>query len=291
MASIIVLDIDDTIVKTDSTYIGIVKFKNGEKYRLSTEEFAKDPDKSSKNVKYVTSEAELPEDPDPDTVYYSYQEFNDKKKIRKSIYSGKPLIKNLKIMDHFVNKGWKVCFLTARSQEDYIKKLLASYLKYRTKEGELKHLGDHFNQEDSRAVNDIKYAHIFKGLNDPEKKAAILEYLCSKYEKVIFIDDDMKNITAAKVKNIPNLKVIKALTENMSEDQYDQAFHGRFDPLEQQEWNLPANVDDVDGALDQFFRDEYFPDNPDLTEEELSDIIRHAYWSGHTSGFNNAKKY
>ena len=48
---------------------------------------------------------------------------------------------------------------------------------------------------------------------EADKKANILTELCSKYDRVVFVDDDKKNVRAAKGLNLPNLKVIKAWEE------------------------------------------------------------------------------
>ena len=41
-------------------------------------------------------------------------------------------------------------------------------------------------------------------------KINILIKLCKKYDRVVFVDDDRKNVNAARNLNIKNLKVIKA---------------------------------------------------------------------------------
>ena len=48
---------------------------------------------------------------------------------------------------------------------------------------------------------------------DEEKVANILRKLCKKYDRVIFVDDDHKNVSAARNLNIKNLRVIKAWDE------------------------------------------------------------------------------
>ena len=47
----------------------------------------------------------------------------------------------------------------------------------------------------------------------PKKKGNVLKKLCKKYDRVVFVDDDQKNVNAAKGLNIDNLKVIKAWDE------------------------------------------------------------------------------
>ena len=49
--------------------------------------------------------------------------------------------------------------------------------------------------------------------DDADKKANVLIKLCKEYDKVVFVDDDKKNVNAARNLNIKNLKVIKAWDE------------------------------------------------------------------------------
>lgn len=191
---IIVFDIDDTLLKSDSNIIKIYKKKPGEEeISLTTAEFANDTD------------AEDPKHKD----WYDYRDFEDPDKIYKSIISGKPIIKNLRIMDSYINAGYKFCFLIARSNEIVVKNALDKFLRYKTSNGEMKKLNDNiFIKSMSHAINDpIKS---YYGENDAEKKANVLKQLCNKYDKVVFVDDDEKNIKAAKKLNLSNLKIIKA---------------------------------------------------------------------------------
>ena len=50
----------------------------------------------------------------------------------------------------------------------------------------------------------------YPGRSDAEKKSNVLKYLCKKYDRVVFVDDDKKNVRAARGLEIKNLKVIKA---------------------------------------------------------------------------------
>lgn len=193
---LIVFDIDDTILKVDSSLMSIYKKEPGKsEIKLSTEEFAKDPDA---------------EDPSKRS-WFDYRDFQDPIKVYNSIISGTPLIKNLKIMDDYIQAGYDFCFLTARSCEETVKKAISDFLLFRDEDGALKELGDSFKKTFSHAVNDEfkKYP----GKTDAEKKAKILTKLCKKYDRVVFVDDDKKNVSAARELNIKNLKVIKAWDE------------------------------------------------------------------------------
>ena len=190
---IIVFDIDNTILKVDASAISIYKHEPEKpEVALSTDEFAKDPDAN---------------DPDKRT-WFDYRDFNDPIKVYNSIISGTPLIKNLKIMDDYIQAGYDFCFLTARACEDVVKKAISEFLKFRDEDGALKELGDSFKKTFSHAVNDqiLNYP----GKDDAEKNANVLTKLCKEYDKVVFVDDDRKNVIAARELKLDNLKVIKA---------------------------------------------------------------------------------
>jgi hypothetical protein len=193
---LIVFDIDDTILKVDSSIMKIYKKEPGKPEKeLTTEDFAKDPDSA---------------DPDKKS-WFDLRDFYTPVKVYNSIISGTPLIKNLKIMDDYIKAGYDFCFLTARGCEDIIKKAIKDFLKFRDEDGALKELGDSFKETFSHAVNDdIKQ---YPGKTDAEKKANVLIKLCKEYDRVVFVDDDQKNINTARELNIKNLKVIKAWEE------------------------------------------------------------------------------
>ena len=114
-------------------------------------------------------------------------------------------------MDSYIDAGYDFCFLTARSCEDVVKQALDDFLLKRSTEGKYTKLGSTFKKTISHAVNDdLKN---YPGETDAEKKANILVKLCKEYDKVVFVDDDKKNIRAAKDLDLPNLKVIKAWDE------------------------------------------------------------------------------
>ena len=193
---LIVFDIDDTILKVDSKMMSIYKKEPGkQEIALTTDEFAKDKD------------AEDPTKKD----WFDYRDFQDPIKVYNSIISGTPLIKNLKIMDDYIKAGYDFCFLTARGCEDVIKKAIGDFLKFRDEDGALKDLGNTFKKTFSHAINDSKKK--YPGKTDAEKKGNVLKKLCKKYDRVVFVDDDNKNVSAARGLNIPNLKVIKAWDE------------------------------------------------------------------------------
>lgn len=190
---IIVFDIDDTLLKSNSDYIKVIKYINGDKSKkqyLSSEEFAKDPD------------VEKHKD------WFDFSEFMNPTKCLKSILNGTPILKNLRILDSYINAGYEFCFLTARGCEDTVKYAIKKFIKYKDTDGKLKDIDKYFNHKESAAINDV--CKFYKGSTDAEKKANVLKNLCRKYNKVIFVDDDEKNIKNAKELHLKNLKIIKA---------------------------------------------------------------------------------
>ena len=189
---LIVFDIDDTILKVNPALMKIYKNEPGKpEVSLTTDEFAKDPD------------AEDPSKRD----WFDYRDFKDPIKVYNSIIEGTPLIKNLRIMDSYIKAGYHFCFLTARGCEEAVKKALRDFLRYKDEEGEHE-LEGIFKETLSHAINDV-YKE-YPGKSDAEKKANVLKDLCKKYDKVIFVDDDTKNIQYARGLQLDNLKVIQA---------------------------------------------------------------------------------
>ena len=191
---LIVFDIDDTLLKVDTDVLKIYKRVPGKpEQALTTEEFAKDPDAADPNKKSL----------------FDFRDFQDPIKVYQSIISGTPLIKNLRIMDDYIEAGYDFCFLTARGCEDTIKAALDEFLRVRNRDNNtLRKLGDTFKKTLSHAINDM--TKNYPGRSDAEKKSNVLKYLCKKYDRVVFVDDDTKNVNSARNLRIPNLRVIKA---------------------------------------------------------------------------------
>lgn len=189
----ILLDIDDCLLQADKNSIGIWKEEPGKKpIRLSSEEYAKDPDSATHKE------------------WFNYKEFRDPEKVYNSIVNGTPLLRQLRLMDQHVRAGYHIAFLTARGLQDVVDKALRAFLKYRNSKGELVAIGDKLKSDISAAVNDMKWVEAYPGVGDPEKKAVVIKNICKKYNKVKFVDDDSKNIEFAKSLKLPNLQVIQA---------------------------------------------------------------------------------
>lgn len=189
---IVVFDIDDTLLKVNPDFMHIYKRNpiTGEEICLTTSKFAKDKDA------FIHKE------------WFDYRDFNDEEKVYQSIINATPMLPNLKLMDAYIKAGYKFCFLTARGCEETIKVALKEFLRYKDEDGNLRELESIFKEKYSHAIND-EYKQ-YPGNTDAEKKANVLKNICDKFDKVIFVDDDKKNLEYAKELNLKNLEVLQA---------------------------------------------------------------------------------
>jgi hypothetical protein len=187
----ILFDIDDCLLQADSKAIGIWKEEPGKQpIRLSTEQYAKDPDAATHKE------------------WFSYKEFRDPEKVYASIVGGTPLLRQMRLLDAHVKANYDVAFLTARGLQDVVDAALRAFLKVKDANGNLSPIGDRLKSEISAAVNDEIKA--YPGANDPEKKGMVIKNICQNYDKVKFVDDDLKNCNFARSLKLPNLQVIVA---------------------------------------------------------------------------------
>lgn len=186
--NLLLLDIDDTLLKAEGIYIYRKLPSDKKEVVLTPDEYAKDPNtKNQENKKY-----------------YDYRDFRNPEKVASSIKLGNPIIPNLKIVDNYVNNGWEIGVLTARGMEDIIHKSIKDFLQIRNPEGELEDVGEKIARGLVFAVNDsIKK---YQGATDSEKKKNVILDLIEKYDRVWLIDDDDKNINAVNdlVNNLRN---------------------------------------------------------------------------------------
>lgn len=190
---IVVFDIDDTLIQADTNSIKIGKYVNGDKNNkifLSSEEFAHDSDvKEHKD-------------------WFDFSEFQNPQKVVQSIINGTPILKNLRILDAYLNAGYEFCFLTARGCEDAVKYAIQTVIKHRDADGILKDIKPYFNKDLSAAINDTSKG--YEGKSDAERKSNVLRDLCDDFDYVVFVDDDPKNVALARDMHLSNLTVIKA---------------------------------------------------------------------------------
>ncbi len=169
---LLLLDIDDTIVSARNIYI-YKKMPNGREMALTPEEFSKE------NVNSETNHL------------YDFREFRDAELVKNSIHTGEPILHVLQYMDHMITKGYKIGILTARGMEPVIRDTLQSWLMYK-KRGKLRAIGAKL-KEVFAISDEIKN---YDGDTSFARKANVIKSLVKKYHKIIFIDDDMKNIDA-----------------------------------------------------------------------------------------------
>ena len=177
---ILLLDIDDTLLKSDSSLLKIYRKLPTDKQEvpLTSEEYAKE---------HVTSETKK---------YYDYRDFRDPKKVYASIANGAPLLNNLKVVDAFYNGGYDLGILTARGCADAVRRAIRTFLKVRDEKGNL--VSVRIPAANVHCVNDDDYP--YPGTTDFEKKQNVLRKYAKEYnyDYVYFIDDDAKNINALK---------------------------------------------------------------------------------------------
>ena len=173
---LILLDLDDTLVEAAEIFI-YKQLPSGEEIALSPSEYAD----------------EEVEDIDNLDITYDYRDFENPRKVKRSIKKGQPIVANLEIMDELLKKGYDIGILTARGMEDIIFNTLHEWLMIKDNNGELIPIGDRLKRENVIAVNDSKYTELEK-YTDYQKKSIMINKLLDQYDEIIFIDDDNKNI-------------------------------------------------------------------------------------------------
>lgn len=193
--SLLLLDIDDTLVKAQNIYIDKI-YPNGKKEKLTPEQYAKE------NVKEEKAKG----------IKYDFEEFHNPDIVAKSILTGIPIIPNLQMVDNYIKNGWKIGILTARGLENVVSNTLKEWLKFKNEKGDLQSIGDKLIRGLVHAINDDN-KH-YEGENDFDKKKNVIAKLAKKYDRIVFLDDDKKNIKAVKdwikENNIKNVIVKEA---------------------------------------------------------------------------------
>ena len=181
--NILLLDIDDTIVKAKNVFI--YKEVDGKEVALTPAEFADEKiDDESK---------------------YDMRDFHTPTTVKKSIQSGEPIIHVLQYMDKHIHDGWVVGILTARGLEKTIFKTLRGWLQYRELTGKKRPIGRKLKEV--FAVGDrLRYP----GETSSLRKANVIKELSTQYNKVKFVDDDQKNIDAVNRLRLKNVETINA---------------------------------------------------------------------------------
>jgi len=178
---LIVLDVDDTLLKPSGVYIYRNLPSDPQEIALTPYEYG---------LENVTPETKQ---------YYDYRDFLDPVKTQQSIEQAEPIVTNLSVMDDYLKLGHQIAILTARSNEQVVFDGLKQWLMYKDRKGNLIPIGDRLNRENVFAVNDTNRMSTLESETDYEKKAEIMEKLVKVYDEIVFIDDDMKNIKQMKM--------------------------------------------------------------------------------------------
>lgn len=178
---LIVLDVDDTLLKPSGVYIYRNLPSDPQEIALTPYEYG---------LENVTPETKQ---------YYDYRDFLDPVKTQQSIEQAEPIVTNLSVMDDYLKLGHQIAILTARSNEQVVFDGLKQWLMYKDRKGNLIPIGDRLNRENVFAVNDTNRMSTLESETDYEKKAEIMEKLVKTYDEIVFIDDDMKNIKQMKM--------------------------------------------------------------------------------------------
>lgn len=173
---LIVLDVDDTLLKPSGVYIYRKLPSDEQEVSLTPYEYG---------LEHVTPETKQ---------YYDYRDFMDPVKTQQSIEQAEPIVTNLSVMDDYLKLGHQIAILTARSNEQVVFDGLKEWLMYKDRRGNLIPIGDRLSRENVFAVNDTNRMSTLVSDTDYEKKAEIMEKLVKSYDEIVFIDDDMKNI-------------------------------------------------------------------------------------------------
>tara|TARA_Y100001937_G_scaffold120728_1_gene178382 strand:+ start:1171 stop:1839 length:669 start_codon:yes stop_codon:yes gene_type:complete len=178
---LILLDVDDTLLKPTGVYIYRNLPTDGQEVALTPYEYG---------LEHVTPETK---------EYYDYRDFMDPVKTQQSIEQAEPIVANLSVMDDYLKLGHQIAILTARSNEDIVFDGLKEFLMYKDSKGNLVPIGDRLSRENVYAINDTERVKTLESQTDYEKKAEVVEKLLQKYDEIVFIDDDMKNVKAMRL--------------------------------------------------------------------------------------------
>jgi FMN phosphatase YigB (HAD superfamily) len=184
-----IFDIDDTIIHSKSK-VGVRLTPNDEMNYYTSEEWS--------NIRGSI----------PKTAEIDWSGFHDTDKIVNGIIQADYIVPVLKILDYAVDIGANTGILTARANKPALIQSLSKKIRKQFDPNNIHTIGDDENL-----------------LRKPqEAKAEILKKYCQQYEMVYFLDDDDKNLEAARDMNLPNLVIIDA-KEIEKENNKDDIIH------------------------------------------------------------------
>jgi hypothetical protein len=195
---ILLLDVDDTLLKASNIFIHRRLPTDEKDVLLTPAQFAKEK---------VTPETEQ---------FYSFKEFRNREKIINSIVNGLPYLKNIKVMNSFVEGGYKIGILTARGMESAVYTSIKAFFNNLYKEGKLNKVPNLERKYTFAVGDDYKK---YQGRTSAERKQKIISIIKDKFDYVYLMDDDLKNIKAVleyknTIKNPEERKKIRTITAN-----------------------------------------------------------------------------
>ena len=156
---LILLDVDDTLLKPTGVYIYRNLPSDSQEVALTPYEYG---------LEHVTQETKQ---------YYDYRDFMDPVKTQQSIEKAEPIVANLSVMDDYLKLGHQIAILTARSNEDIVYDGLRQFLMYKDSKGNLVPIGDRLSRENVYAINDIDRIKTLESQTDYDKKAEVVAKL------------------------------------------------------------------------------------------------------------------
>lgn len=198
---ILLLDIDDTLLKASNIFIHRRLPTDEKDVLLTPAQFAKEK---------VSPETER---------FYSFREFRDREKITNSIINGLPYLKNINVMSSFIDGGYKIGILTARGMESAVYTSIKAFFNNLYKEGKLDKVPNLERKYTFAVGDDYKK---YQGRTSAERKQKIISIIKDKFDYVYLMDDDLKNIKAVleyknTIKNPEERKKIRTITANKEE--------------------------------------------------------------------------
>lgn len=168
------LDIDDTLLSANNIFIYFKENLSDNNFiKLTPHEYKK---LAMRYPKY----------------HFDFCDFDNPIIISESIIESTPILHNLEIVKEHIKNGWDLGILTARGEEDTIRKIIPLWLKKQLK------IDFNLKEENIHAVGDrIK---IYSGKNDSDKKLNVLikYWKTSQYQRIKLIDDNESTINLIK---------------------------------------------------------------------------------------------
>lgn len=166
---ILFLDIDDTLLRSDNIFVYFKEFSSSEEIKLSPNDYKTFANLYNKN-------------------HFDFRDFDNPYLIRNSIINSVPLTHNFEFIRNHIVNGWDLGILTARGEENEIKKIIGIWLE--------QHLGIPFNLDYTHihAVGDIHNKYPGETYSIKKLNVLIWYWNNSEYERIKLMDDSKQTI-------------------------------------------------------------------------------------------------